>query len=445
MRRIAVALVGVALMAAAPPATAATGSARSLRAPAAAKPSPRPTAKPSAKTPPRRPHPTAPAVPVPVATEPRPTRNCPGLQVSSRVGSVPWAQQALDFSSAWPLTEGRGVKVAVVDSGVDYSPQLAGRVTAVDLTRTGFQDCVGHGTEVAAIIGASDLQAQGVPFEGVAPAATILSVKVNSIDSGSSATLAQGIKDAALLGANVINVSVQTANSPALRAAVAFALSKDAVVVAAGGNDGDDAGGISGSGPFFPASYPGVLSVGAVESDGSLAPFSDLRSHVAVTAPGANVTSACPGGYQDNDLNGTSYATAFVSGVAALVRARFPRLDEAAVVARITGTANGAAGPGTGDGLVNPLQAVTAVTVPGAAPGPSPTARPGPVSVSRAPPPDVAADRVALEVTAGSIGVAALVALAAIVVRQGQRRRWRAGRAEAPAEGRAAGELWPAD
>jgi len=284
-----------------------------------------------------------------------------------------------------------------------------------------------------------------VPFEGVAPAATILSVKVNSIDSGSSATLAQGIKDAALLGANVINVSVQTANSPALRAAVAFALSKDAVVVAAGGNDGDDAGGISGSGPFFPASYPGVLSVGAVESDGSLAPFSDLRSHVAVTAPGANVTSACPGGYQDNDLNGTSYATAFVSGVAALVRARFPRLDEAAVVARITGTANGAAGPGTGDGLVNPLQAVTAVTVPGAAPGPSPTARPGPVSVSRAPPPDVAADRVALEVTAGSIGVAALVALAAIVVRQGQRRRWRAGRAEAPAEGRAAGELWPAD
>ena len=57
----------------------------------------------------------------------------------------------------------------MVDSGVDYTPQLAGKVNAVDVTETGFQDCVGHGTAVAAIIAASDMQAQGVPFEGVAP------------------------------------------------------------------------------------------------------------------------------------------------------------------------------------------------------------------------------------------------------------------------------------
>jgi hypothetical protein len=77
---------------------------------------------------------------------------------------------------------------------------------------------------------------------------------------------------------------VQTQNTPALSKAVRFALSRDAVIVAAGGNDGPD----TGTGPFYPASYPGVLSVGTVESDGSLAPFSDLGSNVALTAPGVN-------------------------------------------------------------------------------------------------------------------------------------------------------------
>src|SRR5262249_41831227 len=151
--------------------------------------------------------------------------------------------------------------------------------------------------------------------------------------------------DAAKLGAQVINVSVQVSkNTAALSGAVRFALSRDAVIVAAGGNDGPD----TGTGPFYPASYPGVLSVGAVESDGSLAPFSDLGSNVAVTAPGVNVTSAWPGGFRDDSLSGTSFAAPFVSGVAALVRSRFPRLSGPAVVHRIEATANGGTGPGTG-------------------------------------------------------------------------------------------------
>jgi membrane-anchored mycosin MYCP len=446
MSRIAVALLGLALLSAvAGPAAAASGSPRPPRVAAATKPSPKPSTKPSTK-PPAKKRPPAPSLPVPVAVPRtlRPTANCPGLQVSSRVTAVPWAQQALDYPAAWPLTEGQGVTVAVVDSGVDYSPQLAGREFAIDLTKTGIQDCVGHGTEVAGIIAASDLQAQGVAFEGVAPEARILSVKVNSAENGSSALLAEGIKDAALLGAKVINVSVQTADSPALRAAVALALAKGAVIVAAGGNDGGGASGLPGNGPFYPASYPGVLSVGAVASDGSLAPYSDLRSHVAVTAPGENLTSACPGGYQVGNLNGTSYATAFVSGVAALVRARFPRLTGPQVVARITATANGAAGPGTGHGVVNPLQAVTSLTAAAAAPGPSPTPRPQPVSVAKAPPPDLAVRRAALTVAASTLGAAALVALGALVIVQGRRRRWRAGGAEIPADA-PLGDPWPRD
>jgi membrane-anchored mycosin MYCP len=448
MSRIGVLVLGAALLLAAQaPALAATASARVPRAPATAKPSPKPSVKPSpkptAKPPPKKKRPPAPSLPVPVPATSRPTQNCPGLQVSSRVTTVPWAQQALDYSAAWSLTRGQGVTVAVVDSGLDYSPQLVGREFALDLTKTGDQDCVGHGTEVAAIIGASDLQAKGVAFEGVAPGARILSVKVNSGENGTSALLAQGIKEAALLGAKVINVSVQTGNSTVLREAVALALTKGAVVVAAGGNDGSTVPGIPANGPFYPASYPGVLSVGAVAPDGSLAPYSDQNSRVSVTAPGENLTSACPGGYQVGDLNGTSYATAFVSGVAALVRARFPRLTGPQVVARIKATANGPAGPGTGGGLINPVLALTSLTG-SAAPSPSPTARPRAVAVAKAPPPDLAVRRTALEVAAGALGAAALVAIGAVVIGQGRRRRWRAGRAEIPADG-PRGRMWPDD
>jgi membrane-anchored mycosin MYCP len=440
MRRIAVAVAGVALAAAAQASTAAAGqapaasaaqapaaaAARSARQPVVAvttKPSSKPSPKRSSSPPPKQPSLLAPpAVPTPVATEPQPTQNCPGPgQVSSKVTAVPWAQEALDWSSVWPLTEGAGITVAVVDSGVAYSPQLAGKVKAIDLTGTGYGDCVGHGTGVAGIIAASDMQAQGNPFEGVAPDAKILSIKVNNQESGSSATLAQGITDAALEGAQVINVSVITGNSPRLRAAVAFALRKGAVIVAAGGNDEQQ----TGHGPFYPASYPGVLSVGAVAQDGSLAPFSDLHSRVAVTAPGVNVTSTTPGGYQA--YNGTSFATAYVSGVAALVRSRYPKMSGPGVVRRIEETADGNTGPGTGNGLVNPLQAVTAILAPAVAQSPLPTPRPRPVSVERAPLPDLAARTTALEVVAGTLGLAALVAIGAVVIREGRRRHWRAG------------------
>jgi hypothetical protein len=84
------------------------------------------------------------------------------------------------MAGAWAVSQGHGITVAVVDSGVDYSPQLAGRVSAIDLTGQGPRDCVGHGTAVASLIAASDARARGIPFYGVAPAARILSVKVNT-------------------------------------------------------------------------------------------------------------------------------------------------------------------------------------------------------------------------------------------------------------------------
>jgi type VII secretion-associated serine protease mycosin len=418
MRRIAAALLGLALVAAAQLGRAPGASAAGTPSPTAS-PTPTPTAQPK---------PQPPAIPVPAPAAPRPTRDCPVNEASPRITAVPWAQKVLDFRSVWPLAKGQGVTVAVVDSGVDFTPQLAGKVTAMDLTGTGPQDCVGHGTEVAAIIAARDIRAQGMPFAGVAPRASIMSVKVNSQDTGRSIILAKGIHDAAFRGAKVINVSITTGSTPALRAAVAYAQSQDAVVVAAGGNDGT----ATGQGPFYPASYPGVLSVGAVGSDGGLAPFSDQRSHVAVTAPGVNVASAWPWGYH-TELDGTSFATAFVSGVAALVRSRYPRLSAAQVVARIKATADGGAGPGTGSGLVNPLQAVTALLAPGTAPSPAPA--PQAVSVSRLPPQDRRARSAALTITLGSLGGAVLVVLGALVIGPGRRRRWRAQQARVPDRG----------
>jgi membrane-anchored mycosin MYCP len=440
VNRIAGAAIGAAVLLAAPvlantvlantvPAAAVTVSARAPRVSASTKPSPKPsskpTPKPSSKPAPRKTA-TAPALPVPVAIEPSPSQQCPdSSQIAATVGSVPWAQEALDWSSVWPLTEGQGITVAVVDSGVDASPQLAGKVTAINLTSSGYQDCSGdgHGTAVAGII-AARVPGQGNPFEGVAPDARILSVKVNSQQSGSSAVLAEGIHDAAALGAQVINVSITTQDSPELRSAVAYALGRNAVIVAAGGNDEGEE---NCNGPCYPASYPGVLSVGAVQQDGSLVPFSNQRSHVAVTAPGVNVTSTAPGGYAVNSLSGTSFATPFVSGVVALVRSRYPSMSGPAVVNRIKETADGGTGPGTGNGLVNPLQAVTAILAPAAAQSPSPTPRPQPVSVERAQPPDLAAERAGLAVAAVTLGLAALVAAGALVIRAGRRRRWRAG------------------
>jgi type VII secretion-associated serine protease mycosin len=420
MSRIAVTVLGLALIAAVQVPVPAVARSRAAQSPLALAAAEAPLSA------------TAPLV----VSEPGQSQDCPPGLGTSRVTAEPWAQRALGFSSAWSETRGQGVTVAVVDSGVDDIPQLTGKVTSIDLTGTGTQDCVGHGTEVAAIIAASDMQAEGIPFAGVAPGARIFSVKVNSIDQGSATLLADGIIDAASSGAGVINVSITTSDSPVLRSAIAFALSRDAVIVAAGGNDQPGT-----SGPFYPASYPGVLSVGAVASNGALAPFSDQRSHVAVTAPGVDVTSAWPKGYQ-TQLNGTSYATAFVSGVAALVRSSHPTLTAGQVVRRIEATADGGTGPGTGAGLVNPLEAVTAVALPMGAPSAS-SVIPKAVSVPRPPRLGRGTRAAALAVTLGSLGAAALLALGAVVISQGRRRGWHAGRTSIPADGGVADDTWP--
>jgi membrane-anchored mycosin MYCP len=363
---------------------------------------------------------------------PTPVGDCPPQAGSAAPAQTPWAQQALDYSSVWKFTQGRGVKVAVIDSGVDANPQFGQRViVGPDLAGSQFSaapddaDCVGHGTMVASIIAAAPMK--GVSFAGVAPQATILSIKITNSMTGIPATVVStAILDAVQMGANVINLSLAVQqNNPELHSAVDFAISHNVVVVAAAGNDDGN-----GTGPFYPAQYSGVLSVGAVNQDGSLASFSDTHTRVTVTAPGADVTGAWPGTFPhayNPDDSGTSFATPFVAGVVALVRAYNPRLSATQVVQRIKATADGAAGPGTGNGMVNPVQAITAVQTTGSLSAGSGTHR-GQVSIIRAAAPDRPARLRAMVIAAGAFGGAALVIIALIVIPAGRRRRWQPGR-----------------
>lgn len=391
------------------------------------KPSSKPTTTPSAK-------PSAKPTPKPSSSGPPPATQAPvtcDLPRGYR-GAIKesWAQKRLAFQRVWGLTQGQGVKVAVVDSGVDAGhTMLEGRVADyTDLTATGKKDCAGHGTGVAALIAGRDLTSQGVPLAGVAPGARLVIVKQQNADRDERGgeRLPSAIRKAVDGGAQVVNVSIAAAPSSALEQAVRYAQDHDAVVVAAAGNATNDDGN---DGPAYPASYPGVISVASLGEDGHRIESSGLQSRVDVGAPGKDLTIPWPGGGYNPQAEGTSFAAAYVSGVVALVRASHPALHQDQVVRRVLSTADGNVGDGTGRGMVNPTQAVTAI-VPGEdAPGAA-TAQPSlhPVKLAAPSHPDGHTTDVAISVAAGAVGLAALAALCGIVVPMGKRRGWRPGR-----------------
>jgi type VII secretion-associated serine protease mycosin len=339
----------------------------------------------------------------------------------------PWSAERLDFARVWPLTTGSGVVVAVLDTGVDAAhPQLAGRVLAgSDMVRTGSAntDCHGHGTFVAGIIAAG--QISGVPFTGVAPGATVLPIReADSTGSAPVSNLARGIRVAADLGARIINVSVVTsANDASLHDAVRYAVGRGAVVVAAAGNDFGN-----GDPHQYPASFPEVLAVGAIDANGARAAFSDTGA-IGVVAPGTDLVSIGAGGAGLVAGSGTSYAAPFVSGVAALVAAYHPELTPAQIIHRIEVTADHPPGrlpdPSLGWGVVNPYEAVTAI-LPEERGGDVTMPSPSPVAMAEHARSDAGGAPAAWLATL-TFAIAAAAVIGARVVAAGRRRDWRPG------------------
>lgn len=354
-----------------------------------------------------------------------------------KLTATPWPQERFDYPKIWELTRGSGVTVAVVDSGVDADhPQLAGRVASIDVTKTTPKDCLGHGTEVAGIIGAQDQRDRERPFVGIAPGAKILSVKYtngqNSV--GSDPNLAKAIKAAAdAKDVKVINVSSTSPDSPALREAVRYAQRRDIVIVAAAGNVTDEEQGKER--PAFPAGYDGVIGVAAADQNGQITDFSNERTQIAVAAPGSAIATTWPGGMYNPASTGTSYSAPFVAGLAALIRAYRPKLTYQQVATRILATSEGTSGAGSGRGMVNPFEAIQAElpdSAPGAVTQPRIVVRP--VQIDPPPPVDTRTRGIALAVAFGALGAAGLVAIASAVIPLGRRRGWKPGRVSLPPE-----------
>ena len=296
---------------------------------------------------------------------------------AAAVRAQEWWLADLHVTQVWPRTEGAGITVAVLGTGVAAGhPDLTGHViTGPDYTGSGRRAGgpfwgIGGTAAASVIAGHGHGAGDAAGITGVAPAANILSIRVSlefndplnadpALTRRLPGAIASGITYAVDHGARVIDLPLDpgtfgpggqgytaaAGGSPAEQEAVAYALRRGAVLVAPAGDDAQGASLVN-----YPAAYTGVIAVGAVSRGGHLAPFSSTRSYVALTAPGADLVAATatpPGGYAP--ISSTSTASGIVAGVAALILARYPQLSAAQVTRALTMSA-GAASAGTASG-----------------------------------------------------------------------------------------------
>ncbi|MGY0491351.1 S8 family serine peptidase [Streptomyces sp. WG-D5] len=278
---------------------------------------------------------------------------------ADQVRNDQWALSAFAAEKVWSQATGKGVTVAVIDGGfrTDH-PDLTGQflqgknflAAETSGEPSVNQDDVAHGTAMAGIIAGHGHGAGGASgVKGLAPDAKILPLK--SV-GGDTTFFAKPIKYAVDHGADVINISRavddtsgKTAAIKAEREAIAYALDRGVPVVTASGNEGKTGvGNLS-----YPASQPGVVTVGAIDSQGQIWDKSNYGPQLMLTAPGVkNVVAGLDADGYDQ-ANGTSGATAYTSAALALLKQKFPDLSAGQLVNRLTKTA----------GLTDSVQGVT--------------------------------------------------------------------------------------
>lgn len=366
--------------------------------------------------------------------------------MKQQIEGIPWPLQRVLLDELWQDTKGKGVRVAVIDTGVDNdNVQLKSAVDASagrDLLKPdkesagddkrgktdGTVDEVGHGTKVAGIIAARPRKGTG--FVGLAPEATIIPIRQNDEkNSGNDKTMATAIDHAIAKGADVINISQDTTKplslGSELNKAVQRAINAKIVVVASAGNDGMD-GKLKNT---YPAAFPGVLAVASSDRNNERAVFSQAGTFVGVAAPGVDVVSTVPGNGQCVD-NGTSFSAPYVAGVAALLKAKYPKWSVPQIIAQIEQTAERSINGHdnfVGWGVVDPVRALSGdgrpVDAPRADPGPPKAPAPEPAHLAMTETVQERNERYATYALGIGVVLVAVVAGTATVIRDTRRKR----------------------
>lgn len=232
---------------------------------------------------------------------------------------IPWGVQRIGAREAWPASRGEGVKVGVLDTGMeiahpDLKDNFKGGVNLLAPKSLPLDDN-GHGTHVAGIIAAVD---NNFGVTGASPGAHLYAVKIlNSCGYGYFSDVIRGLDWCVRNGIEIINLSFGSDQpSPALHQAIKRVVAAGKIVVAAAGNDGTY------QSVDYPAAYPEVIAVGAIDEFDRIALFTSRGPELNLVAPGANIFSTALKGFF-RSMSGTSMAAAYVTGAVAVIKRLF--------------------------------------------------------------------------------------------------------------------------
>ncbi len=272
-----------------------------------------------------------------------------------------WALTNIQAFEAWDITTGAEIVVAVIDTGVSSShPDLTGKVLPGYDAITGSdrsEDVNGHGTAVSGLIAANTNNGKGIA--GLCWGCRILPIKaLSSQGVGDDASIARGIRHATDAGARIINLSLGgTQDTRVLREAVEYAYDRGVLVVAASGNERQQGNAVN-----YPAAYPQVLAVSGTSNADTITGFSNTGSHIDIAAPSVGLWTTLVGEREYGPPNGTSFASPYVAGAAALVWTVRPDLSHVDVKCVLSASADDKGPPGWdeeyGWGRLNVFRAV---------------------------------------------------------------------------------------